>query len=153
MYVYLFPVFILVNEINRQITTSEIYLLKGDTSLSGEMEIVFTELLLFWRMKTAMKNMWKSLDQLKVCWKKNLKVLSWHFPPRTSWRILSGKAISRELRQKLWTYIQMCIAPFATHLYLMTYRRKRKGSVLNRLSTLVRSHWLQQKKQCRCLIP
>ena len=47
MYMYLFPVFILVNEINRQITTSEIYLLKGDTSLSGEMEIVFTELLLF----------------------------------------------------------------------------------------------------------
>ena len=37
-------------------------------------------------------------------------------------------------------YIQICIAPFATHLYLMTYRRKRKGSVLNRLSTLVRSH-------------
>ena len=47
MYVYLFPVFILVNEINRQITTSEIYLLKRDTPLSGEMEIVFTELLLF----------------------------------------------------------------------------------------------------------
>ena len=47
MYLYLFPVFILVNEINRQITTSEIYLLKRDTSLSGEMEIVFTELLLF----------------------------------------------------------------------------------------------------------
>ena len=46
MYMYLFPVFILVNEINRQITTSEIYLLKRDTSLSGEMEI-FTELLLF----------------------------------------------------------------------------------------------------------
>ena len=35
MYMYLFPVFILVNEINRQITTSEIYLLKRDTSLSG----------------------------------------------------------------------------------------------------------------------
>lgn len=47
MYMYLFPVFILVNEINRQITTSEIYLLKRDTPLSGEIEIVFTELSLF----------------------------------------------------------------------------------------------------------
>ena len=47
MYMYLLPVFILVNEINRQITTSETYLLKRDTPLSGEMEIVFTELLLF----------------------------------------------------------------------------------------------------------
>lgn len=47
MYMYLFPVFILVNEINRQITTSEIYLLKRDKPLSGEMEIVFTELSLF----------------------------------------------------------------------------------------------------------
>lgn len=34
MYMYLFPVFILVNEINRQITTSEIYLLKRETPLS-----------------------------------------------------------------------------------------------------------------------
>ena len=47
MYMYLFPVFILFNEINRQITTSEIYLLKRDTPLSGEIEIVFTELSLF----------------------------------------------------------------------------------------------------------
>ena len=37
-------------------------------------------------------------------------------------------------------YIQICIAPFATHLYLMTYRRRRKGSVLSRLSALIRSH-------------
>ena len=35
---------------------------------------------------------------------------------------------------------QICIAPFVTHLYLMTYRRRRKGSVLSRLSALVRSH-------------
>ena len=32
------------------------------------------------------------------------------------------------------------VHPFATHLYLMTYRRRRKGSVLSRLSALIRSH-------------
>ena len=150
---YLFPVFILVNEINRQITTSEIYLLKRDTSLSGEMEIVFTELLLFWRMKTAMKNMWKFLDQVKVCWKKKFKGFKLTLSSTNFLEDLVRKSNFTGTPAETMDICQMCIAPFATHLYLMTYRRKRKGSVLNQLSTLVRSHWSQQKKQCRCLIP
>ena len=36
-----------------------------------------------------------------------MRFLSYRFSP---WRILSGKARSRELRQKLWTYHQLCIA-------------------------------------------
>ena len=36
-----------------------------------------------------------------------MRLLSYRFSP---WRILSGKARSRELRQKLWTYHQLCIA-------------------------------------------
>ena len=42
---------LLVNVLNKKITTSEIYLLKGGKSLSAEMEIVFTKLFLSGRMK------------------------------------------------------------------------------------------------------
>ena len=51
VYMYVQPVFTLVNILNKKIATSEIYLLKGGKLLSAEMEIVFTKLVLSGRMK------------------------------------------------------------------------------------------------------
>ena len=76
------------------------------------MEIVFTELLLFKRTQYVMKNMRKSLGQVIVCLRKIQRSLNRNFSSRTLWRILLGKARSRELRQKLWTYYQLCITPY-----------------------------------------
>ena len=76
------------------------------------MEIVFTELLLFKRMQYVMKNMRKSHGQVIVCLRKIQRSLNRNFSSRTLWRILLGKARSRELRQKLWTYYQLCITPY-----------------------------------------
>ena len=65
----------------------EIFLHKGEKSLSAEMEINFTELLLSERMK----NLRKSLGQVIVCSRKIQRSLSRDFSPQTPWMILSGK--------------------------------------------------------------
>lgn len=76
MYMYLFPVFILVNEINRQITTSEIYLLKRDTPLSGEMEIVFYRTVALLKDEDSDEKYVEISRSSESLLEKNLKVLS-----------------------------------------------------------------------------
>ena len=71
-----------------------------------------------------------------VCLRKIHRFLCRHFSPRTPWR---RKARSRKLQQKLWTYIQLRMAP----PFVPTHRYRKKGSDFSRLSSLVRSHWSQ----------
>ena len=68
------PILILVDLLNKQITTFKIYLFKGEKSLTAVMEIVFTEPLLFGRTKWAVKNMRKFPSQVIVCFENNPKV-------------------------------------------------------------------------------
>ena len=153
MYMYLFPVFILVNEINRQIATSEIYLLKRDTSLSGEMEIVFTELLLFWRMKTAMKNMWKFLDQVKVCWKKKFKGFKLTLSSTNFLEDLVRKSnFTGTPAETMDIYSDMHRSfcnPFVPH----DLSSQKKGLSFEPIINADSFSLITTKKQCMCLIP
>ena len=57
---------------------------KGEKSLSAEMEIVFTELLLLGGMKQAMINKRRSGGGVAVCFRKTQKFLSYNSSPFSS---------------------------------------------------------------------
>ena len=96
-----------------------------------------------------MKNMRKSLVQAIVFLRKIQRSLSSNFSSRTPWRILSGKARSREFRQKpgLGRNCRRIIscASLPKGPICITHRHRREGSVLSRLLTLIRSHSSQQR--------
>ena len=74
-----------------------------------------------------MRNMRNALVSL---FEKSPKVFSATFFLELLGESCKGKVRSRELLQKLWKYIEMCIVPKATHLYLFiaTEERVQYGS-------------------------
>ena len=70
------------------------------------------------------KNMRKSPVQAIDCLRKIQRSLSRNFFFSNSLKDLVRKARSRELRQKLWTYHQLCIAPKETNLYHSSPQKK-----------------------------
>lgn len=96
----------------------KIYLFRGEKSLSAEMKIVFTELLIYERNEKHEE----SLSQVIVCLREKKGLLSCNFSPPTPWKNQENQARSREPRQKLWTYIHLRIA------FVPTHRRRRKDT-------------------------
>ena len=109
--------------------------------MSSEMEIIFTELLLTERMN----NMRKSLVQVIVCLRKILRSLSCNFFSRILRRILSGKTIKDHGNSgRNCVHIVGCASLLKRPIFI-THRHSRKGSVLRRELTPIRSHSSQQR--------
>ena len=108
--------FILVHVLKEQITTSEnIPPQRREVVVSGYGNC-FYQAVALWKDEISderHEEIPRSSDSLfwivlfEVSSGLGMRFLSYRFSP---WRILSGKARSRELRQKLWTYHQLCIA-------------------------------------------
>ena len=74
VYMYLQPVFTLVNVLNKKITTSEIYLLKGRKSLSAEIENCFYQTVSLWKDEISDKNQEEIPRSSDILFEKNPKV-------------------------------------------------------------------------------
>ena len=71
---YVQPVFTLVNVLNKKITTSEIYLLKGRKSLSAEIENCFYQTVSLWKDEISDKNQEEIPRSNDILFEKNPKV-------------------------------------------------------------------------------
>ena len=74
VYMYVQPVFKLVNVLNKKITTSEIYLLKGRKSLSAEIENCFYQTVSLWKDEISDKNQEEIPRSNDILFEKNPKV-------------------------------------------------------------------------------
>ena len=102
--------FILSNVFDRQITFENILPQRREVVVSGDGNY-FYRVNAHWKDKMSdEKNMRKSLVQVIDCLRKIQRSLSCNFFFSNSLKDLVRKARSRELRQKLWTYHQLCIA-------------------------------------------
>ena len=108
--------FILVHVLKEQITTSENIPPQRREVVVSRYGNCFYQAVALWKDEISderHEEIPRSSDSLfwivlfEVSSGLGMRFLSYRFSP---WRILSGKARSRELRQKLWTYHQLCIA-------------------------------------------
>ena len=140
----------LVNVFNEQITTFEnIPLLRREVVVHGDGKYFYRAVAL-WKDEISDEKHEKSLAQVIVCLRKIQRSLSCNFSSRTPWRILSRKARSRELRQKLWTYHRLCITSKETDLYQSSSQKK--GFSFEPIINTDSFTFITTKKQCRWFI-
>ena len=120
---YVQPIFILVNVSDKQITTSENITLRRREFVVSEDGNLFYRAVAFRKDEIGGENMRKSLGRVMVCLRIIQRFWSCRFSPQTE-TVDIPSVVHRSLSD-----------PFVP-----THRRRRKGSVLSRLSTLVRSH-------------
>ena len=121
---YVQPIFILVNVSDKQITTSENITLRRREFVVSEDGNLFYRAVAFRKDEIGGENMRKSLGRVMVCLRIIQRFWSCRFSPRTPWRILPEKK-DHENSIRNWMYHQLCIAPLATHLYLLIVAEER----------------------------
>ena len=113
---YVQPVFILVNALNKQVTTCEnISLQRREVVVSGDENCFHRAVDLWTQWKT-----WGILKSSESLFER--KERSFELQLFSSNSLKENQARSREPRQKLWTYIHLRIA------FVPTHRRRRKDT-------------------------
>ena len=140
----------LVNVFNEQITTFEnIPLLRREVVVHGDGKYFYRAVAL-WKDEISdekHEEIPRSSDSL---FEKNPKVFELQLFFSNSLKILSRKARSRELRQKLWTYHRLCITPKGTDLYHSSSQKK--GFSFEPVINTDSFAFITAKKQCTWFI-
>ena len=140
----------LVNVFNEQITMFEnIPLWRREAVVHGDGKYFYRAVAL-WKDEISdekHEEIPRSSDSL---FEKNPKVFELQLFFSNSLKILSRKARSRELRQKLWTYHRLCITPKGTDLYHSSSQKK--GFSFEPIINTDSFAFITTKKQCRWFI-